>query len=93
MSLPAEAIGYAAAFFTTFSFAPQALLTMRTRDTRTLSLGMYGMFVIGVSLWLIYGFIKEDWIIALANGVTLMFAVPILGMKIFNLIWGNERRV
>jgi len=86
-----ELIGYIAAFFTTFSFAPQAVLTLRTRDTRTLSLGMYSMFVVGVSLWLIYGVLRDDWIIVLANGLTLLLSMPILGMKIFNRVWGNER--
>jgi MtN3 and saliva related transmembrane protein len=86
-----EMIGYIAAFFTTFSFAPQAVLTLRTRDTRTLSLGMYSMFVVGVSLWLIYGVLRDDWIIVLANGLTLLLSMPILGMKIFNRVWGNER--
>lgn len=91
MTLSPELIGYVAAFFTTFSFAPQALLTLRTRDTRTLSLGMYSMFVVGVFLWMIYGVIQDDWIIVLANALTLMLAMPILGMKLFNRIWGNER--
>lgn len=89
--LSTEVVGYIAAFFTTFSFAPQALLTLRTRDTSALSLGMYGMFVIGVAIWLVYGVLKRDWIIVLANGLTLMLAMPILGMKIFNRLWGNER--
>jgi MtN3 and saliva related transmembrane protein len=86
-----DVIGYVAAFFTTFSFAPQALLTLRSRDTRTLSLGMYSMFVTGVSLWLVYGVMQDDWIIVLANALTLLLALPILGMKIYNRVWGNER--
>lgn len=89
--LSSEVVGYIAAFFTTFSFAPQALLTLRTRDTSALSLGMYSMFVTGVAIWLVYGALKTDWIIVMANGLTLMLAMPILGMKIYNRLWGNER--
>lgn len=89
--LSSEVVGYIAAFFTTFSFAPQALLTLRTRDTSALSLGMYSMFVTGVAIWLVYGALKTDWIIVMANGLTLMLAMPILGMKIYNRMWGNER--
>ena len=91
MTVSSDLIGYVAAFFTTFSFAPQALLTLRTRDTRTLSLGMYSMFVTGVSLWLVYGVLQDDWIIVAANGLTLLLAMPILGMKVFNRVLGNER--
>lgn len=86
-------IGYVAAFLTTFSFAPQALLTLRTRDTKTLSLGMYTMFTGGVFLWLLYGLMLGDWIIVLANTLTEMLAIPILLMKIYNVYWGNEREV
>lgn len=89
--LSSEVVGYIAAFFTTFSFAPQAFLTLRTRDTSALSLGMYSMFVTGVAIWLVYGALKADWIIVMANGLTLMLAMPILGMKIYNRLWGNER--
>ena len=39
--LPSETIGYAAAFLTTVAFLPQALHTIRTRDTKGISLGMY----------------------------------------------------
>lgn len=88
--LSPDVIGYIAAFFTTFSFAPQAVLTLRTRDTSALSLGMYSMFVTGVAIWMIYGWMISDGIIVLANGLTLMLALPIWGMKIYNRLWGNE---
>jgi len=35
-----EIIGYLAATLTTASFVPQAILTIKTRDTESLSLGM-----------------------------------------------------
>ena len=85
-----QIVGYLAAFLTTFSFAPQALLTLKTRDTKTLSLGMYSMFASGVFFWLIYGILMGDWVIIIANTLTELLALPILGMKIYNLLWGNE---
>ena len=85
-----EVLGYLAAFLTTFSFAPQALLTLRTRDTKTLSLSMYSMFVAGVFVWFIYGVLKNDWIIITANILTECLAVPILVMKIYNMRSGKE---
>jgi MtN3 and saliva related transmembrane protein len=91
MLISPEIIGYFAAFLTTFSFAPQALLTLKTRDTRTLSLGMYSMFTIGVFFWLIYGLMIADWVIVTANVLTELLALLILGMKVHNKIWGNER--
>ncbi len=53
--MPAEFIGYAAASLTTISFFPQAVKTLRSGDTRSISLGMYALFTSGgavvVPLW------------------------------------------
>jgi MtN3 and saliva related transmembrane protein len=55
MQFSVETVGYLAAFCTTCSFLPQALLTIRTKDTESLSFGMYSLFTLGVILWLVYG--------------------------------------
>ena len=51
-ALPTQWLGYAAASFTTLSFLPQAVLTLRTRDVSGISASMYGAFTVGVALWL-----------------------------------------
>ena len=80
-SMPtSELVGYCAAALTTFSFAPQAWLTFRTRDVRGISLGMYSVFAVGVALWLAYGLLLGAWPIVAANAITL--ALAILGMKL-----------
>lgn len=75
-------IGYFAAFCTTVAFVPQALHTWRTRDTSGISLGMYGIFVFGVALWLIYGLLIANWPIAVANTITLFFSGSVLLLKL-----------
>jgi MtN3 and saliva related transmembrane protein len=77
-----DLIGYIAAFFTTFSFIPQALKTFRTRDVSGISLGMYSAFTVGVALWLAYGLLLMAWPIVIANVVTLSLALSILLMKL-----------
>lgn len=77
-----QLIGYLAAILTTVSFVPQALKTIRTKNTQGISLIMYIMFSIGVFCWLIYGIANKDIPIIIANGVTLCFAVTILFYKI-----------
>ena len=77
-----ELIGYAAAALTTCSFVPQAWLTFKTRDVRGISLGMYGVFTLGVALWLVYGLIVAAWPVVAANAITLVLALFILGMKL-----------
>lgn len=80
--ISSETIGYAAATLTTASFLPQAWYTFRTRDVRGISLGMYLIFVTGVSLWLAYGVLTGAWPIVIANAITLALAGVILSMKL-----------
>ncbi len=77
-----EIIGYAAAALTTASFVPQAVHTFKTKDVRGISLTMYSIFVVGISLWLIYGLMLDAWPIVVANLVTLTLATAILAMKL-----------
>lgn len=84
MSLVPDLVGYAAAVLTTLSFLPQAVLTLKTRDTDSLSLGMYGLFTAGVLMWLIYGILLENLAIIIANAITFLLASIILSFKIYN---------
>lgn len=77
-----EWFGFAAAFLTTISFIPQAIMTIRTRNTRGISRGMYIMFTVGVAFWLVYGFALNSWPMILANTVTLALAGTILALKL-----------
>jgi MtN3 and saliva related transmembrane protein len=77
-----DTIGYLAATLTTASFVPQAALTLRTRDVSGISLGMYSAFTVGVALWLVYGLLLGQWPIVVANGVTLVLSLVILGVKL-----------
>ncbi len=84
MSTPdwTDLLGYAAAALTTVSFIPQAWLSFRTGDVSGISLGMYGCFTAGVSLWLAYGVVLGAWPIVIANAITLLLALAILWMKL-----------
>jgi MtN3 and saliva related transmembrane protein len=86
MNLTPDVIGYLAATFTTLSFLPQAVLTLKTRDTDSLSLGMYSLFTIGVLLWLVYGIYLANPAIIIANAITFVLAAIILGFKIYNTL-------
>lgn len=85
-----DLIGYIAAFLTSASFLPQAIMVIKTRNTKALSLTMYSMFTLGVTLWMVYGVSSQDWPIVVSNAVTLIFAVTILSIIISNML--NDRR-
>jgi MtN3 and saliva related transmembrane protein len=77
-----EWLGYAGALLTSASFIPQAVMTIRTRDTRGISRGMYVIFTIGVAFWLAYGIAIDSMPMILANTVTLALAGTILALKL-----------
>lgn len=77
-----ELVGYVAAVLTTVAFVPQAWLTYRSRRAHGVSREMYAILSLGVFLWLVYGLSLGAWPVILANGVTLVMALFILGMKL-----------
>ena len=86
MFITHELFGYLAAALTTLSFLPQAVLTLKTKDTHSLSLSMYSIFTLGVLFWLIYGLFLSDKAIILANAVTFVLAASILYVKLCNTL-------
>ena len=75
-------IGFIAAFLTTASFLPQALKTIRTKNTAGISLFMYSLFAAGTLGWFLFGLFSNNMPVMVANAVTLVFAVIILIYKI-----------
>lgn len=84
-----DVLGYVAACFTTGSFLPQVIKVLKTRDTEALSLGMYAIFSTGVLLWLVYGLMRNDSAIILANLITFSLAAIVLTLKIVHVIKGK----
>ena len=71
-------LGLFAAFFTTASYVPQAIKTIRSKDTKDIALSMYIMLCIGGLLWLIYGIYSKNWPIMISKGIYLLFSCIIL---------------
>ncbi len=78
----ATIIGLLAAFCTTLSFLPQAIHTIKTKNTSGISLSMYSIFTIGTLLWLAFGIMTNNLPVILANCVTTVLAIVILGYKL-----------
>jgi MtN3 and saliva related transmembrane protein len=77
-----EWLGYTGALLTSASFIPQALMTIRSRDTRGISRGMYIIFTAGVAFWLAYGIAIDSMPMILANSATLALAGTVLALKL-----------
>ena len=79
-----DLFGYTAAALTTFAFVPQAVKSVRSRDTKSISLSTFVVFTIGVVFWLIYGILRKDSALILANSITAVLSIVILVVKIKN---------
>ena len=77
-----DSIGTIAALLTTTAFLPQALHSWKTRDLSGISLPMYSLFSMGVACWFVYGWLITSWPVIVANGITLLLAVVVLGLKL-----------
>jgi MtN3 and saliva related transmembrane protein len=75
-------IGTLAASGTTLAFIPQVVHTLRTRDTKSISLSMYITFTFGVCMWLLYGFLLDSYPIIISNIVTLILSCTVMFYKI-----------
>ncbi|MBR9912253.1 MAG: glutathione synthetase [Gammaproteobacteria bacterium] len=81
-TLMLEMVGLVAGFCTTLSFLPQALQVIKTRNTTSISLMMYVVFVTGVTLWIIYGVLISSLPLLMWNFFTLLLAGTILRLKL-----------
>ncbi|HBN47684.1 MAG: hypothetical protein GYB52_06480 [Rhodospirillales bacterium] len=76
------ALGLLAGSLTTIAFLPQVIRTWRTRSTADISLVMFLILCTGIALWLVYGLVRGDWPVIIANGFTLVLASTILFFKL-----------
>ena len=77
-----EWMGYAAATCTTLSFIPQAVKTIRSRDTSGISLWMYVVFTFGIACWFGYGVFLQSWPMIVSNAITFLLSSTIIGLKL-----------
>ena len=77
-----DALGLIATCFTTSSFVPQVWRTWKTRDVSGISLPTHVIITIGLALWLVYGWLRGDMPLMVANAVMVVLTGAITVMKI-----------
>ncbi|HOB67012.1 MULTISPECIES: SemiSWEET transporter [unclassified Ottowia] len=77
-----DILGLVATGFTTSSFVPQVWRTWRTRDVSGISLPTYVIITIGLALWLLYGWLRGDMPLVVANAVMVVLTGAITVMKL-----------
>jgi MtN3 and saliva related transmembrane protein len=76
-------IGISATFFSLWSTVPQIRKSLKTKKTDDVSKWLIISLIAGLSLWVLYGIVKGDIVIAVANaiGVTLNLILLFLKLK------------
>jgi MtN3 and saliva related transmembrane protein len=76
-----DLLGLVATCFTTSSFVPQVWRIWKTRDVTSISLPTYIIITFGLVLWLIYGVLKADLPLIVANAAMVALTGSIAVMK------------
>jgi MtN3 and saliva related transmembrane protein len=75
-------VGFVAAACTTLSYIPQVRKAWQTGSTGDLSLKMLSILATGIALWVVYGLLKADIVIIIANTVSLLLLASLLVFKL-----------
>lgn len=66
--------GVAASACTSLSLLPQVIKTIRTHKVEDVSYLMLAALFAGGILWIIYGVLKDDWIIIASNSISILIS-------------------
>ena len=83
-------VGFIAALCTAVANLPQVVKAWRTHSTGDLSLKMILLLGTGLGLWVLYGFMKGDLVIILANLVSLALVATLLFFKLKEARAGSD---
>lgn len=75
-------VGSIAAALVSSSFVPQIIKGYRTKHLEDVSYLLMILISVGMSLWIVYGVEKQDYVIIGANAVTIALNMILLGLKI-----------
>ena len=86
-----EVVGFSASLLSVLNQFPQAIKVFTTKDTHSISLLMYCIVVVCISLWLVYGILLNDAPLIWANALSLVPITYIFSMKLTNTIKGKDK--
>ncbi|MDE6277231.1 MAG: hypothetical protein K2M06_03900, partial [Muribaculaceae bacterium] len=77
-------VGYSASICMILGYLPQAIATIRTRNTDGIALPTFCMLGLGSILFIIQGAILSNWPLVITNAITTICSVIIFAIKIAN---------
>lgn len=80
----ANIIGTLAAICMIFGYLPQAIYTMRTRDTDGIAMSTFLLMGLGSIFFVVQGFLVNNWPLIITNLITGISSVIITAIKLCN---------
>jgi len=71
-------IGTVAGILTSISMVPQLVKVLKNKDVENISWRMIAILLCGVSLWVVYGWLKMEWPIILSNAFSVLVNATLL---------------
>lgn len=84
MELVITIVGYLAAVCMVAGYLPQAIYTIRTRDTSGIALPTFTMMGLGAIFFIVQGFLLENWPLVITNIITATCSAIVFAIKIKN---------
>ena len=75
-------IGLIAGLLTTGSFLPQIIKTIRTKDTKSISLHMYIVYTAGIITYFIYAYLIKETALLITNSLSFISGIMMLVLKL-----------
>ncbi len=92
MDLTASIIGYTASICLVFGYLPQAIRTIRTRDTDGISLPGFTMLTLGSVGFCIQGLLLDNPPLWICNALSAVLSFIVFYIKVRNDHGGKHRR-
>lgn len=77
-------VGTAAAICMILGYLPQAIATIRTRDTDGIAVPTFLMMGLGSLFFIIQGILMGNWPLAVTNIITFVCSAIVFGIKMYN---------
>lgn len=70
-----QIVGIGASVFSALSLLPQLVKILNDKEANSISWMMLAALFGSITLWSAYGWLKEDWIIVISNGISFVVNV------------------
>ncbi len=88
-----DIIGYLASLCMILGYMPQAVMTIRTRDTDGISLMTFSMMGLGSVFFVINGIMWGNYPLVVTNLITAVCSAIIFSIKIYNDYFKNKGKL